>query len=483
MISKTFFKSSLIYSFVGALPYVSGVILIPFFTYKLTSQQFGVNALYYSMMVFFQVIAGFGMDSFIGVYYYEYKDNIQKLKELIGTILFFSLSIGAFLIVLLSIIGPTSFNLLWPKTENLNFFPLGLFTLLTAIFSAGFKSYTSLLINQQRVERFFWMSILNFVLTISITLLLLYSFPYTLTGPILGRLVPMSISFVICVILISHEYGFRVKMMLLRPVFDFCAPIFLYSFLLWIVNYIDRFVIPHFIPDTSFVGVFDIAVKITLFLDIFQMGLMNTINPKIFTIWKDKNLRESSVEVNRYYNGFTALTMLIIPLMLIIVPVLIPLIIKKPIYYQALLYLPILSLGFVTRGWFYMFMSPIYFFKKTRALPKIFLFTACFQIVCSIILVKYFGIMGAVWSNFLVKPVQAIILYSESRKIFNFKFNRWKILYLPIIFIIVGLVCEAIATSSTRIFYEIGQFILIASLVFIIYRNELAPFLSKLIKK
>jgi hypothetical protein len=83
--------------------------------------------------------------------------------------------------------------------------------------------------------------------------------------------------------------------------------------------------------------------------------------------------------------------------------------------------------------------------------------------------------MGAVWANFLVKPVQAIILYTESRKIFRFRFNRWKILYLPIIFIIAGILCEIVATESTRIILETGQFILTACLVFLVYRNELVP--------
>ena len=99
MISKQFFKSSIIYSFIGSLPYISGIILIPLFTIYLTPQQFGVNALYYSMMVFFQLLAGFGMDYFIGVYYYEYKDQRQKLRDLVGTVSIFSLIIGLFLII------------------------------------------------------------------------------------------------------------------------------------------------------------------------------------------------------------------------------------------------------------------------------------------------------------------------------------------------------------------------------------------------
>ena len=479
MISKQFFKSSIIYSLVGSLPYISGIILIPFFTIYLTPQQFGVNALFYSMMVFFQVLAGFGMDYFIGVYYYEYKDKKQQLRELMGTVLLLSLVIGLFLIIFMGLAGPFAFRLLWPEITGLSFFPFGIITLITAIFTAGFKSYTGLLINQQRVEKFFWMNILNFVLTIGTTFLLLHLFPFTLYGPILGRLIPMTVSFLLTVIFISQEFGLTFKTELLRPLLSFCIPIVVYSILVWVVNNIDRFVITHFIPDTTYVGVFDIAVKITLFIDLIQMGLMNTINPKIFRIWKDQNLRESSLEVNRYYNGFTALTILIIPVILISVPYLLPIVIKKTIYYQALLYLPLLCLGFATRGWFYMFMSPIYYFKKTKVLPKIFLFSAIFQIICSVLLIKYFGIMGAVWANFLVKPIQALVVYSESRKIFRFEFNRWKIVYLPVIFILIGVVCEIITTQNTRLYFNILQLMISLLLVFFAYRNELIPLLRK----
>jgi O-antigen/teichoic acid export membrane protein len=479
MISKQFFKSSIIYSLVGSLPYISGIILIPLFTVYLTPQQFGVNALYYSMMVFFLVLAGFGMDSFIGVYYYEYKDKKQKLRELMGTVLLFSLIIGLFLIIFMGIAGPFAFHLLWPEISGLTFFPFGLITLMTAIFSAAFKSYTSLLINQQRIERFFWMNILNFLLTIGISYLLLYLFPFTLYGPLLGRLIPMTISFLLSVIFISAEFGLKINNGLFRPLLSFCIPILVFSLLVWVVNNIDRFVITHFIPDTTFVGIFDIAVKITLFIELIQTGLMNTINPKIFRIWKDQDLRESTVEVNRYYNGFTALTILLIPVILISVPLLLPAVIKKDIYYQSLIYLPVLSLGFATRGWFYMFMSPIYYFKKTKVLPKIFLFSACFQVVCSILLIKYFGIIGAVWANFLVKPVQALVVYSESRKIFKFSFNRWKILYLPLIFIFMGIIFEILSNQSTRLYFTTAQLLISIVLVFFAYRNELIPLFQK----
>jgi len=68
MISRGFFKSSIIYSFVGALPYASGIILLPWFTAYLTPRQFGINALYMALMYFIQIISSFGMDMSVGCF-------------------------------------------------------------------------------------------------------------------------------------------------------------------------------------------------------------------------------------------------------------------------------------------------------------------------------------------------------------------------------------------------------------------------------
>ena len=83
--------------------------------------------------------------------------------------------------------------------------------------------------------------------------------------------------------------------------------------------------------------------------------------------------------------------------------------------------------------------------------------------------------MGAVWASFIIKPVQAIFLYTESRKIFTFHFNTWKIIYLPVIFISMGIVCELIATNSTRVLLQAVWFLVTAIMVFLVYRNEIIP--------
>jgi len=479
MISRQFFKSSIIYSIVGALPYASGFLLLPWFTSFLTPVQFGVNALYITLMYFFQIIASIGLDVSTGVLYFDFKDSQLKLKKFLGTVFLGLVGTGFFTILVFSVGGFKLFNVIFHSAGILEFLPFGLLTVLSSVFNTIFKTYTTLLINQERPIRFFWMNGLNFILTICSSLFILYLFPFTLFVPILGRLIPAITSASLTLFLISTEYGIAFDKSLIKQILRYCLPLFVYSILSWIVSYADRFIILRFLSDPTYVGIYDFGVKLVLFLDLIIVGIISTVQPKVFNIWKIQHLNQSTTEVNRYYNGVTALILMLVPVFVILAPIIIPLFIKKEIYYGAFSFISILSLGYVTRTWFYMFMAPLMFFKKTEILPKIFFISALFQVIAGVFLIKYFGIMGAVWTNFLVKPLQAILLYVESRKVFSYKLNQWKLVYIPVIFIFVVLISEILSKNFPKIYFQIGHCFIAFILLYFAYRKEIILLISK----
>jgi O-antigen/teichoic acid export membrane protein len=478
MISKNFFKSSFIYSFVGALPYASGIILIPFFIKFLTHEDYGANEIYLILMYIVQILSSFGLDTYIGINYFEHKDNKDRLGEFVGTVFIALIVLGAFILAIGSSSGNSIFHLLFDKKDHMMFFPYGFITLFTAIFNGFFKTYTSLLINQQRPERFLWLNILNFIFTIVLSIVLLYAFPKTLYGPILGRLFPAFFVCSLSIFLLIKEFGFKARAYFLKNMVSFCIPVVVYLLFTWVVSYIDRFIIKDFL-NLSYVGIYALAVKIAMLIDILQIGLANTMHPKIYTIWKDNSLKESTLEVNRYYNGFTAVTLLVIPVFMIAVPLVGPIFIKDPFFYRSFSFMTILCLGFATRGWYYMSLAPIFYFKKTKVLPKVLFITALFQIIVSFLLIRYFSLWGAVIANFAVKPFQAFMLYIESRKIFRFRINKWKLVYLPILFIIMILSSEIFLGNINRIFIGLLQFFVTTTLVLLIYRRELLSMFKK----
>jgi O-antigen/teichoic acid export membrane protein len=483
MISRGFFKSSIIYSIVGALPYASGFLLLPWFTNFLTPRQFGINALYIALMYFIQIVSSFGMDMSVSVLYFDYKNDKTRLREFLGTVFIGIAILGAATSIVFSLGGLRLFNFVFKSSDFIELLPFGLFTILTGVFNSVFKTYSSLLMYQQRPVRFFWLNISNFLLTIAVSLIILYLFPFTMYGPILGRLIPAVIVASFSLSLVGREYGLAWNPAYVKKILNYSSPLVLYALLSWVVTYIDRFLIVSLMGDSTYVGIFDIAVKIVIGLDLVMGGLINTINPKIYSIWKDNDLHESTMVINRYYNGITALFLLLIPLFVIMAPIVIPLVIFKPIYYQAFGFLAILAAGYATRVWFYMFLAPLMFFKKTSALPRVFFISAIFDILTGILLIKYFGLMGAVWTNFMVKLVQALLMYLECRKVYTFKLNPWKIFYTPGIFIMIVLVSETLAPANLKFQIEVGQLIAAMLLVYFAYRKELVPLISKILRK
>jgi len=471
MISKEFFKSSLVYSVVGALPLAASVLLLPFYTNLLSTADFGRLALYISFSFLIQIMVSFGLDSYITVQYIEYQSDRRLLRENMSAITTAFLTISAVFTLLSLFTGPVLFALIF-RDGSLSFYPWGFMSVLTAIFHGAFKLYTNLLIYQQRPGRYFWVNIINFILVIAISLGGLYLFPKSLIGPMWGRLLSALVLAILSIQVLLGSYGVARGRAFFKGMLSYCYPLVIYSLLFWSLSYIDRFIINYFMRAED-VAIYDFAVKCTLLIEFFQSGLVSAIYPKVFGIWKEQKIPASSVQVNRYFNGFSAATLLVLPLFLIVVPVLVPLVVRQEAYYAGFSFLPLLSLGFIARTLFFMFLAPFYYFRKTRLLPRVLLFSALLQLVLSVWFIKVWGLAGAVWINFIMKWVVAGFAFNECRKIFTFRINKVKLIWLPLVYTLIFLAAGQAAGPGNALFVFLGESLVSIALVFLVYRREL----------
>jgi O-antigen/teichoic acid export membrane protein len=479
MISKSFLQSSFIYTFIGALPLASAIVLLPFYTYFLNTTQFGQIALYISFTLLMQVIVGFSFDQAVLVHYHDHPKGSSELKKLLGTIFSGQLGIGVILILVSLFAGTISFQIIFGKNA-LAFFPYGFMAVVTALFNSYFKTYCNLLISQQKPIKYFWASIFNFVLTIAISLVGLYLYPHTLAGPMWGRLLSGAGIFVWAAIDAGSEFGFHYEQKIFKILLPFCIPFILFNILNWILSYIDRYIINDYI-NTSNVGIYDFAVKCTIFIDFLQSGLAYSIQPKIFSQWKEKGANFSNKEFNKYYSAFTGINVMLIPLLILIVPIIVPLVVKKQEYYAAFQYVPVLCMGYLFRAMIYMFQAPVLYQKKTKILPQVFFISAIFQVLLSIIFIREWGLWGIVWAAFISKLLQQVFLFASSKRIYSFSFNIVKFIVLPVV------------VSATIWFFEkmnslnlnLRHFIVVifaSILTVLIYRNELKKLYFSTIK-
>lgn len=481
MISSGFFKSSFIYTVIGALPLASQLLLLPFYTNYLSTHDFGLLAIYTSFSLLIQVFVNLGLDTTIGINYFDYKSETQKLERYIGTIATGLLLIGGMYMLLLAIGGPLLFSSIFDDKE-LTFYPYGFISVLTGIFNSFFKTYSNLLTNQQRAERFFRVNFIFFVLTTAISLVGIYIYPSTLIGPLGGRFVAAMIIFMVTLYSMHKEFGLSMDKPLLRTAIAFSFPIMLYNVMSWMLAFIDRYIIKYYMQSSD-VGIYDFAVKCTVLIEFLQMGLGNSIFPKIYSIWKEKDINYGTPEVNKYYSAFTALTVIVVAITIIIIPLIVPVFVRKVEYYEAFIYTPIICLSFLFRGLFNMYLAPIYFFKLTKMLPRLYLFISIIQLGLEMVLIWKFGIWGAVWTSLIIKPVQVLILYSESKKVFRFEFNKMKLIGLPVIYSILVIVLEfTLGGVMHRLLLHTIELMIAIAAVSLLYMKELRQLLTTFVK-
>ncbi len=340
------------------------------------------------------------------------------------------------------------------------------------------------MINQQRTIRFFWVNILYFLTYIVFTLGGLYIFPYQIDGPIWGRLLSSVLLFMICLYFFAREYGISLHKEYVTETFFFCLPLVYYSIIMWVTNYGDRYII-NFMLKKFDVGIYDFALKVTLLIDVVLMALTNTINPVIYRIWSEKKIKHSTDEINQNHHFFTLTQLFLIALTLLVMPLAVPLFVKNTDYFTSFQYLPILVLGFLFRSRSNMYMMPLLYYKKTKVLPKVFLISSVIQIAAGFVFIKYWGIWGVVISFVITKPIQVWLLARESSKVYEFKFNKAKMIYLPMVYGISLICFYSIGTKFVdRIYMDILQFVFCCTLIGIVFWNEinekiLSRFLAK----
>lgn len=481
MISKNLIKSSLIYTIIGALPLISAFFLLIFYTRYLSKADYGAFVIYISFTGLIQILVNLGLDTLIGVSYFESKHDKVLLRNKIGGITGYLLIWGAFIALISGILGENMFELIF-KGKGLFFYPYGLMAVLTAIFNSYFKTYTNLLINQEKPTRFAIVNMANFVMTISFSLGGLFMFPFTLIGPMWGRFLSGIGIFIIAFCSLAKKSKIRIVLGdELKQTLRFSLPLLVFFVISWSISNLSTFIMAN-IMTLQDVGIFGLVLQFTLLVEFVLNGMGSSVMPKVYSLIKDKQLTGSTPELNKYFSGFNALALLVIPASTFFIPLILPFLISKD-YETSFIFLSVLNIGFASRGLYNYFLTPIYYFRKTNVLPKIYMITSVIQIIISIVLIKQFGIWGAVAANLITKVIQNFFLFIVSRKFFTYSFNSLKFIWLPIIVTTVVICSEYFVSTYNLHFIRLLQMVFSYLLVYIFYRNEVGALLKDLHSK
>ncbi len=481
MISNRFIKSSFLITVGNALPLLSGIVLLPFYINVLSADLFAQLAIYISISLLAQLFFGFGLEAYMSIVPIKFKEDHSILQKGISSLFTFTILLGILFILISFLTGNYIFSQIFDN--SFEFFPFGFLSIITAFFNNFFKLHNNLLLSQQKIKEYFTANVINFVATLSISLIGLWMYQNSLWGPILGRFLSGVIIFVLSFIGFIRYYNFKLQFDFLKKGLEFSIPMLIFFIFNWAMNYYDRIIIENNMP-LSDLAVYDFATKCSLPLEFLQNGLFAAITPLIYKIWRDNNLNQSTPEVNRYFNGYSAIFLILTPLSCLFIPLLVPLVIYKAIYFESFKYIGIIAVGYCFKAYYFMYYVVVLYHNKTRVMPFVYLILATIQISLMLISTSYFGIMGIILSTLLVKIIQPIVMsFFVAKNSFSFSFNKLKIIYLPLFFAMVVLGSQYFIDTISVFWIYSFQLLVALSAVYFVYKNELLFVANKFLKK
>lgn len=476
MISKSFLKSSLLFTIGGALPMLGGIILLPFYTNYLSDRHYTQILFYISLSMLFQILFSFSIENYYGMRYTRLSEQPAEQKRFTGTVSMLLLAIGFLVLSLSSLFGERLFSLVYVNDLGMEFWPWGFYSVLTAFFNAYFKAASIVLIYQKRPYSFLISNVLNFIVTVGVSVSGLFMFPDSIQGPIYGRLFSGLLIFGIALFIFERSGQFGFERSFLPDLFRFCVPYMFFVLSAWVLMQIDRYVLQLYIPNAE-LNAYDLLLKCFYGIEFIQNSLSAVIYPKVFEIWNKTKKHETTAESNRYFNVFSALNVIQLLLFCLAMPLVYRLFIHNPVFFQSESYIGILAAGYSLRSILSFYMAGILFTGKVNVLVKVFGVSAVFQVLLTWPLSMSYGLNGAILAGLLTKVLQVWLCARWSAPVFTFSFNKYKIVVLPFVYLLLNAVFFAFVPSYSLWFYLV-QFIGFGLLIYALFRNEIRKVLQ-----
>ncbi len=465
----------------GALPMASAIILLPFYVEYLSADTFGTMALYTGFSMLVQVFVTYSFDSSVYNYFHEFKNDKLKLNLFISSVFIFILMISTLVGLVLAITGGWIFERVFIQTKIL-FYPYGMMAVATGIFQALFKVNSSLLQTQEKADSFLWNNLLSFTLIALLTVIGLLLFPNDLIGPIGGRFAATGIACLWVLGANYRQYGFAFNFKLIKSTFGFNQPILIYQIMQWINNYYDRVLLSLHLPMAQ-VGIYDFATKCLSAIELVITGFNSSFYPKVLGIIALQTEKKTTQEINRYYNGLTAVTIVLVGLCIFCFPLAIKWFVTKPGYQATILWIPFLAVTYLLRSMRFYVAMPYAALKYATPLPLFYLLIVAIKISAMIILIPNYGIMGVIIATWVGYIVEIFILFVGVKNKISIQFNVFKLIVAPVAMALLILLAEPWLGGTHPLMIH-GLYILIGiALLAWMYRNELNVFsFSKIIK-
>lgn len=278
------------------LPQAIGFFLLPVFTRFLSPNEYGIQNYYYVIIAYLLQFSLLAVNTYV-IRHYFICDNEVDRRNLLGEASSFSL-INAFIIHVIAAISiPVIFRFYGVGIPIKGYLPI-------VLISSFFDLFTTFPLILFRVkEQALWFVVLSIAKILTRyfgAIFVLANLELGLLGKMQSDLVVNFFFALISVVIIIRNANLKLVFPNLRKMLGFSFPFFVSTLLFLIVDNSDRFILERAI-STAELGVFSIAVTITLAFSSFVASIYRAIEPSVYKSHKSDLFVSSFVRLKKNY--------------------------------------------------------------------------------------------------------------------------------------------------------------------------------------
>ncbi|MBZ9536853.1 oligosaccharide flippase family protein [Cytobacillus oceanisediminis] len=458
---KKLAKNSVIFAIGNLGSKLITLLLVPLYTFYLSTEQFGVVDLVGTTLS--MLVPIFTLSIFEAVLRFVMDKNYDK-KVILNNAL------------ILTMVGFVISLLLYPVLQYILPFSEFLYLFYILLFTQSINNTILQFIRAiGKVKLYASFGIITALLILILNIIFLIVFDLGEVGYLLSLIIADVIS-ILTVVIIGKIYKYinlkSINTKIIKEMLIYSMPLIPNALMWWVMGLSDRYLITYFLGFSAN-GIYAIANKLP--------NVLNIVNSIFFQAWQmsaieEVNSKDKSEFFSKVFNAYSTLLFLCASIFLVLIKPLIGFLIA-PEYSNVWRYIPFLLMGIIFSS-FSGFLGTNYIaLKKTTGVFRTSVLGAFINLFLNIILIPKFGINGASFSTMISFSVIWIVRTFETKK-----FITLKIRYFTFIPTIILLYLQ-IYILYCNISYEFMFLFLIVIIIIILNLKEIYTFVRILLKR
>lgn len=439
---KALFRSTFVYTLLGFLPMASAFLLTPVYTKYMQAEEYGIIALSNIFQSYLSIFIAIGIDSAFTRFFFRYRKRAIT-NALLSTSLISILILSGALYLIFLVIGPSVFSFTF-NTPSFSFRVFGHFIFITTMFSITYSIVSQYYRDTENLSGFTVLALTYFIFVTVGSYLGIVTFHGGALGSIIGKMAGTTLTMLIYLGVFFYKTGFVFKSKYARQMYIYGYPLVIYSLLATTFESMDRiFLNKNF--SLNDLGQYNLAFVVASTIGIVLNSLQAAISPNIYKLFfLNDPARHRQINTIYKYMLWTTL-FIVVSCIAVSYPVILYLININ--YHTAIIYIPLLALGWMGRSYFMAYSNPLFFHGKTTFLPIINGISVLIGLVSNYFMIKAFGIIGVCFAVVIIKLSQALLTFFFVKKAELFIPEEYNLKEIHLSFI-------AVATSVIAISFD-----------------------------